>query len=402
MKKRHLIFKTILYFPFFVYGQIKIDVTPEIVNKTMIDIVYNQYFQNGNNSAVTGGIGTEELYVYGPSLNIKRIKNLHSFNINLGADVITSASTDNIDFVVSSASKIDSRVYINGKYEKYFKKLDCTFFGGAGLSIESDYFSLGSKLGIIKESKNRLSQYNLEFQMFNDDLRWGRVSPNYFRPVKLIYPVELRYKEWYDVVKRNTYNLKIGWNRVLNKRNILGLYSDVSFQSGLLATPFHRIYFSDGTEAVEQLPKERWRFAFAFKLNSFIGGRVVVKNAISPYLDNFGVLSLALQNETLLKLNHKLFLLSNIRVFAQKESFYFNKIFAHDKNELYYTSDFDLSTFQTLDLGLGLKLVPDQSNSKKVFFNSLTIRYNFMYNTRGLIGHMVSLAIQTEWKKQKK
>lgn len=121
------------------------------------------------------------------------------------------------------------------------------------------------------------------------------------KPLQLIYPFELRTKEWYDTYKRDSYNIKIGFTRVLNKKNIIGLYPELTRQWGLLATPFHRIYFSDNSIAVENLPYERMKAAVALKVNSFVGGKTILKNALNLYSDNFGIVAVAVENENGLK-----------------------------------------------------------------------------------------------------
>ena len=43
------------------------------LSKTSIEFAFSYYNQDGNNSAVTGGIGTEKLSVYATSLNIAHL-----------------------------------------------------------------------------------------------------------------------------------------------------------------------------------------------------------------------------------------------------------------------------------------------------------------------------------------
>jgi hypothetical protein len=400
MRKRYLIIGGLVFSHFFALGQVPKDTLSEKINKTDIELVYSHYIQDGNNSAVTGGIGTEKLTVYGPAVTIKRIAGNNSIAFNLGADIITSASTDNIDTVMSSASRTDMRTYANATYEHKFDKLNLSVFGGIGFSIESDYFSIGSKLGLVKEDKKNLRSYSVQFQVFNDDLRWGRLNPAYYRPVKLIYPVELRYKEWYDGYKRNSYNLKLGFTQAINTRNIIGIFPEIAYQQGLLATPFHRIYFSDGKEAVEQLPDKRWKGALALRLNSFLGGRVILKNTVDSYADNFGILAFSIENETAVKLKHDLSILPNIRFYTQSGSKYFADYGMHISSSAYYTSDFDLSKMQIFNAGIGLKIDPYKYLNKRIVFNGMLFRYNFLYRTNGLKAHIFSIVFQTEFQKK--
>lgn len=163
---------------------------------------------------MTGGIGTEKLTVFGPSVSIVKTNGSNAFKINLGADIISSASTDKIDYVVSSASSRDSRYYTDMSYERKTQS-GLGINGGLSYSIESDYFSQGYKLGINKSNKEKERYWFVNFQYFNDDLRWGRINPEHFKPVKLIYPSELRDREWFDSPKRHSFNLKQDLHRQL-------------------------------------------------------------------------------------------------------------------------------------------------------------------------------------------
>lgn len=366
------------------------------INKTQINIVYNHYEQEGDNSAVTGGTGTERLTVYGPSLSLKKQWTNNAFSLKFGSDIISSASTDNIDSIVSSASAMDARTYIDASYEHDFKKKNLSIFGGVSGSIESDYFSIGNRLGLVKENKKKLSTYSLELNTYFDDLRWGRLDEGEWRPQKLIYPQELRDREWFDHYKRFSANLKLGYTKVINKRTILGVFPTFSFQQGLLSTPFHRVYFSDGSLSVEQLPDKRFKTTIALRSNHFVKGNIILKNTINPYVDNFGILGVAIENETALKLNAIWTLLPNARFYIQRESKYFAPFESHDPLSNYFTSDYDLSSIRTYNFGLGVKYAPFSKLGKRMHFNLMTLRYNFMYRSNGLYAHILSLSIQLE------
>jgi hypothetical protein len=90
-----------------------------------------------------------------------------------------------------------------------------------------------------------------------------------------------------------------------------------------------------------------------------------------------------------------------MRVYVQKASFYFNEYKQHSNTESFYTSDYDLSAFASFEPGIGFKYHPYKGMSKKMFFNQLLLRYQMMYLTRGLQSHVMTLALQTDWKVQK-
>ncbi|MEQ8582623.1 MAG: DUF3570 domain-containing protein [Marinoscillum sp.] len=355
-------------------------------------VVYNHYLQDGNNSAVTGGIGTEKLTVYGPSLRIRKDKQNRYFQLQTGVDIISSASADNIDFVVSSASRLDGRGYLYTTYGRELKDSGLTVDGGVGLSLESDYSSLKTELGVTKESADRMRKYSLQFQMFNDDLRWGLFHSEYYRPAELVYPFELRNRnrEWYDTHNRNSYILKGGYTQVLNRKNMVGLFADLTLQKGLLATPFHRVYFTDGFLKVEQLPYQRWKGGMALRLHSFVGGNVILKNTMNYYLDSFEIRAISLENETSIKLSPVFILAPHFRFYVQEGTPFFKGYGAHERTDKYYTSDYDLSSFETYTLGIGLKEHFDRKSSLR----TLALRYSYMYRSNGMQAHIISTSFQ--------
>ena len=82
-----------------------------------VNFVSSYYKQDGNNSAVTGGIGTEHLTDFAITLDVKiakydRRSRKHTITGEIGVDVYSSASSDKIDpNTISSASSGDKRIY---------------------------------------------------------------------------------------------------------------------------------------------------------------------------------------------------------------------------------------------------------------------------------------------------
>src|SRR5690242_733399 len=80
------------------------------------NFVGSYYRQDGNNSAITGGIGTEKLMDISNGIDVKffrynKKEKKVGLDISLGVDYYTSASSDKIDpGTVSSASKEDLRI----------------------------------------------------------------------------------------------------------------------------------------------------------------------------------------------------------------------------------------------------------------------------------------------------
>ncbi len=292
------------------------------IKKTDIELLYNHYVQDGDNSAVTGRIGTEKLVVYSPALKINHKSKRNTYSVIAGADIISSASTDNIDFIVSSASRRDASPYANIGYGRDFIKQRANLHLATGLSIESDYFSVPLSFGGNYITKSKMRTYFFDVQMYFDDLRWGRINEDLYKPTRLIYPSELRYKEWYNTYRRESYNFKLGLQQIINKRNILGIYPEITYQQGLLATPFHRIYYTDGSVGVENFPDQRLKAILGLRLNSFVRKRIILKNRLDLYSDNFGVRGIAIENETAIKLTPLFVLTPLVRLSLQQGSKY--------------------------------------------------------------------------------
>ena len=162
------------------------------IDKTEIEALYSYYTQDGKHSAVTGGQGTEELNVQAVSLKAKHYLNKKlDLNWKAGIDVITSASTDRIDYVLTSASRVDRRVFADLNLSIHTKNKSLVTFG-TGVSAESDYLSIPVRLNYHSQETAKGSHWNLSVDAAFDDLRWGRFNPDFYAPVRLVYPIEYR------------------------------------------------------------------------------------------------------------------------------------------------------------------------------------------------------------------
>ncbi len=364
------------------------------IPKTDIELVFSYYNQDGNHSAVTGGTGTEKLSVYAPGVKWSRaLKKQQKLSIHAGSDFITSASTDNIDFVRSSASLHDARVYSNVGYERKWEKTDLTLGVGTGFSLESDYLSFPLLLSATYQTPDQMRTYQLSFQAFFDDLRWGRLDVDYKRPALLVYPAELRTREWSDTYLRNSYNLQLGFTQVINQRLIVGVFPQISYQKGILSTPFHRVYFTDSSRRVEQLPGERVKLPIGLRLNYFLGGRTIVKGTYGFYWDTFGIVGHGLEVETAIRLSPIFTIAPFARIYGQSAADYFAAYAQHLPEAEYYTSDFDLSEFQSYKAGIAVRYAPLDYWTREFLFNDISLRYAFYRRSDGLQAHIISFGM---------
>jgi len=367
------------------------------IARTDIQVLFSYYTQDGNHSAITGGTGTEWLHVYSPEFKLThQPDSAHRMTLTGGVDVITSASIDNIDFVVSSASRVSTRAYLLPGYDWRVKKTHTRIGINSGMSVESAYLSIPAGVFIRHTDPSGNREWSASLQCYFDDLRFGRLSEGFNHPTGLIYPVELRDTNWFNNYRRNSYNLELDYYQVINSRMQLALFPELVYQKGLLSTPYHRVYFNDTkqTERVERLPIERWKFPLGAQLNYFAGSRVIIRSYYRFYADNFGITAHTLQWEVPVKLNPALSLTPLLRLYTQTAASYFRSYKQHDITEAFYTSDYDLSGFQSWKAGLTLRYAPQSQLAPHFAFNALSLRYAFYHRSDGLAAHILSLLLE--------
>lgn len=362
------------------------------ISRTDIEFTFSYYNQDGNNSAVTGGTGTEKLSVYATGLTIRhQFKEFNKLSFSAGIDVISSASTDKIDHIRSSASVKDNHFHLDAGFQRRLKNVNLVMGGGAGVALESDYLSAPVSFSMQYTEPSEMRSYQMGVFLSFDDLRWGRLNPDYMRPESLVYPEELRYKEWYDVYRRDSYNIKFGFTQVLSRKIILGIFPEFVYQKGLLATPFHRVYFSDSSLRVENLPKQRFKFPLSIKLNAFLGKRFILKSQYSFYADNFGIIANAIELQGAIKIVPQFTLSPFVRIYHQSGSKFFKPYKEHLTSEVYYTSDYDLSAMNTYKAGMELKFFPMGKRQHRLSFDNILFRYSYYYRSNHLQAHTVNL-----------
>jgi hypothetical protein len=380
------------------FGQQQSSYKKKHLKTTDVQMLFSYYTQDNDHSAVTGGVGTEDLQVYAAQLSIDTQKDsLYSFHIDSGIDVITSASTDNIDFVVSSASKNDARTHLNLGYNRMINRKNVSIGINTGFSIESDYFSRALGLSWSKSDAVRQREVSVSLQSFFDDLRWGRLDNG--KPQKLIYPSELRTKEWFDTYKRNSFNLEMEVYQIINRRIALGIYPGISYQRGLLATPFHRVYFFDDEELVrvENLPDSRLKVPIGFQLNSFVGSRTILRSYYRFYWDDFGIVAHTLSLEAPVKISRVFTVSPSIRFYTQTGADFFRPYKKHYSSQKFFTSDYDLGKIHSYTPGFSISYLPVNSKS----FREIESRYSRYKRSDGLIAHAISIYFGFKREKQK-
>lgn len=356
-----------------------------------INLVSSYYHQNGENAAVTGGIGSQKLTDIANVFDVRLFKydrknRKHTFDIEIGLDNYTSASSDRIDLKAnSSASHADTRIYPSLTWTVENEKKGTTFGIGVSASKEFDYLSLGANVSFAKKTRNRNGEFSAKFQTYLDR-------------VKIIAPVELRPggedDKDYPSANRNTYAGSLSYSQIINQRLQVTLLADLVSQSGYLSMPFYRVYFTDGSVHQEKLPDSRLKIPIGFRANYFLGDRFIIRTYYRFYTDDWGLTSHTANIEVPVKITPFVSVSPFYRYYTQSAVKYFAPYQQHTGGDQYYTSNYDLSKFSSNFVGAGVRLAPPRGVFGLQHFNMIELRYGHYVKNINMSSNIVSVNLK--------
>jgi hypothetical protein len=352
-----------------------------------INLVSSYYTQDGDNSAVMGGVGTEKLTDIANTIDVRFIKygksgKKHSLDVEVGIDHYTSASSDMVDLQAnSSASSEDTRFYPSLNYTVENEEKGNTLGAGVSSSTEFDYQSFGGNLSYSKKTRDRSGEFTGKFQAFLDQ-------------VKLIEPIELRTGGGYETASRNTFAASLSYSQIINRNFQVMFLADVISQNGYLGLPFHRVYFSDGSVHQEKLPDTRLKIPVAVRASYFMGENVVIRAYYRFYTDDWGIKSHTADIEVPVKLTSFFSISPFYRFYAQSAAKYFDGYLAHSAEDEFYTSNYDLSKFTSNFMGMGLKYTPPNGVFGLKHFHTLELRYGHYAKDNDMKADIISINIK--------
>lgn len=357
-----------------------------------VNFVSSYYNQDGNHSAVTGGIGTEKLSNYGGAIELKLFKYdkkslRHSFGIEAGYEHYSSASSDKIDpATISSASMDDNRIYQSVSYGIKNEKKRTSFGLTGSHSKESDYLSRGLALNFSKTSKDKNSEYGIKMQGFWDE--WWVILPIELRPPSA--PNGKTYSP------RNSYSAALSFARIINRHLQVSVVAEPTYQEGLLATRYQRVYFKDGSLQAENLPGKRLKLPVGVRANYFMGDKTILRSYYRFYTDDWGLKAHTLELETPVKLTPFASLSPFYRFHIQNSTEYFAPFGQHLTSAKYFTSDYDLSSINSHFTGIGFRLAPPRGILGIQAFNSMEVRYGHYFRSDGLQSNIVTMLLKAK------
>ena len=355
-----------------------------------INLVSSYYTQDGNHSAVTGGIGSEKLTDIANVFDVKlnRYDNKlrkHTFMGELGIDHYTSASSDQVDLKAnSSASHADNRFYpsVNWTVENEVK--GTTFGIGLSFSTEYDYQSFGANISFSKKTKDKNGEFTAKFQAYLDQ-------------VKLITPVEMRAdpdQKDFGTSARNTFAGSLSYSQIVNKNLQVIFLADAVEQKGYLGLPFHRVYFNDGSLHQENLPNSRFKMPLGVRASYFLGDKIIIRAYYRFYTDDWGLNSHTANIEVPFKMTPFLSISPFYRFYNQTAVKYFAPYQEHTVQDKYYTSNYDLSEFSSNFFGAGFRMVPPNGVFGIQRLNMLELRFGHYMKNNGMNANIISMNIK--------
>ncbi|WP_379966333.1 DUF3570 domain-containing protein [Epilithonimonas sp. UC225_85] len=354
-----------------------------------INLVSSYYKQDGNNSAVTGGVGTEKLTDISNSIDVVLVKydkklRKNKFTLDVGIDHYTSASSDMIDLKAnSSASHADTRIYPSLGWSRENETKGSTIMAGVSYSGEFDYQSIGANIGFSQKTPNKMGEFTAKFQAFMDQ-------------VKLIAPIELRTAggENSGTSGRNTYALSLSYSQIINQNFQMELMTDAVQQTGYLSLPFHRVYFTDGSVHQEALPDKRFKLPLGLRANYFFGDKVILRAYYRYYTDDWGLRSNTISLETPVKISPFVSVSPFYRYYSQTGAKYFSSYQQHTAFDDFYTSNYDLSKFNSNFYGAGIRINPKNGLFGVERLNMLEVRYGHYTKSIGMKSDIISLNLR--------
>ncbi|WP_445717373.1 DUF3570 domain-containing protein [Flavobacterium sp.] len=453
----------------------KVTYKKRVLEGAEVDFLASYYKQDGVHSAVSGGIGSEKLTDFASNIVVAMPLNDDDvLTIDVGLSAYTSASSSNINpFNASGASgggggDDDDKVEVAGPFgtpwqassgasasdvyasvvANYSHSSDDRNFvwnADVAFSNEYDYTSVGFGGGIAKLFNDKNSEVSLKVNVYLD--QWRPIYPTelheyakygsnflnsgFFSGVTVLDQngaastsyLPSDFTNWKSS-NRNSYAASFGFSQVATKKMQFSVFFDLLSQSGMLSTPYQRVYFTDkanyyiGQSAyipyytnpsinsgngvyqladdIERLPGTRFKIPVGARLNYYLNERVAIRTYYRYYWDDWGVTAHTASIEIPIKLSDKFTVFPSYRYYTQGKAKYFAPFETHLSTEKYYTSDYDLSTFNATQYGVGVGYTDIFTNAKIWKFGIKNIDFRFSHYDRndGLNANIVTFGIK--------
>jgi hypothetical protein len=377
-----------------------------------VNLVSSYYLQDGDHSAITGGIGTERVSDISNGLDLKLVwtgdnLNKNTISAGLGIDHHTSASSANVT-LTGLGKQGGTRIYPSLDWTVENTKKGTSFGIGSYYSGEYNYKSFGADVHFSKKTDDKSGEFSAKFQGYFDQVTL--IYPSEFIPV--ITPVSSgatyvttasgnlvlssggsggSSKPSLPTSPRNTYTAAFSYSQMVNSRLQLMFLADVVTQNGYLSLPFHRVYFSNKKDTIEKLPSSRFKLPLGFRLNYFVGDNIILRSYYRYYTDSWGSNSNTANLEIAYKISPFLSIAPFYRYYNQTAAKYFAPYGTHSPTDQYYTSNYEYAKFQSSFFGVGFRIAPPKGVLGYQNLHDLEIRYGHYAQTTGLSSDVISI-----------
>ncbi len=343
----------------------------------------------------------------------------------------------------SGASSQDTWGSINVSYSHNSKDRNTIWNANAGFATEYDYTSIGFGGGLTRLFNEKNTEFGLKAQVYLDS--W---SPKYPTELDSYLEAGQNLNQGFfngidildsngDIINksgglvwsplnttliqdksRNSYSISLSFSQILSKRAQFSLFFDLVQQKGWLANPMQRVYFADRAnyyignansipnytstrntdvfqlaDDIERLPDSRFKIPIGARFNYYINETLSLRTYYRYYFDDWGVNSHTVSLELPVKFSQgKFTLYPTYRFYNQTAADYFAPYEMHISTEQYYTSDYDLSKFNSNQYGLGFRYT-DIFTKFKIFnlgLKSFDLKYSRYDRSDGLKAGIIS------------
>jgi Protein of unknown function (DUF3570) len=419
-----------------------------VLESTEVDFLLSYYKQDGAKSAVSGGMGSEELTDIASNIVVAMPLNDDAVvTVDLGISAYSSASSSNINpfdnggkptpwQASSGASQSDELKSVTANYAHSSDSRNFIWNADVSFSSEYDYTSVGFGGGVAYLFNDKNSEISLKGNAYldtwnpiypkelNDYAKYGSNTNNgtiYDQNGQATTNYSPTAFQTISSVNRNSYSASFGFSQVLSKKLQVSVFLDILQQQGLLSTPYHRIYFADKAnyyigqpqyipnyeseinagvyklaDDIERLPDSRFKVPIGARLNYYINERFVLRTYYRYYSDNWNIQSHTANIELPIKVSERFTVFPMYRFYTQTQSKYYAPYEAHLSTEKYYTSDADLSTFDANQYGFGVNYTDIFTGAKiwKFGLKNIDFRYNHYQRSDNLTADIATIGFK--------
>jgi hypothetical protein len=391
-----------------------------------VNLVSSYYNQTADKSAVMGGrtdskgIGNVVDIANGLDINFvgwdKKMRK-NTLSAGLGIDYHTAASQAFVDSN-GHARNDGTRIYPTLDWTIENEQKGTEFGLGAYYSAEHNYYySIGLNTSFSKKTKTN-GEFSAKLIGYFD--RIHMIKPSEFIPVDSVKNVPPTDSIVYVTTAsgrtvatsfytgqvlnqgssdetptqpRTTLTASFSFSQVINQRLQGSITAEIVYQQGYLGLPFHRVYFNNGKDTIENLPSQRFKLPLGFRLNYFLGDHFIIRTYYRFYIDSWGLMSHTADVEIPIKITPFFSLSPFYRYYVQTAANYFAPYAIHSPQDPYYTSNYALAAFQSHFFGMGIRLAPPKGVLMKSL-NTLEIRYGHYTQSTNLTSDIVSLNLK--------